>query len=321
MDKRKGGLDHLLAGEVACETLYTAISPGTELAAYRGAPSLRSGTGYPRLVGYCNAARVVAVGKGVSLYVPGDIVVSFASHRSHFVVPQAKLLAKVPKEVAANVACVVYLFHLGYQAIARGGVVAGHNVAILGLGALGLTSVAMAVLAGARVFAISDHGKPRQIAAAYGAEGCVRREGIAAPLSAMVGEVGVDVLVTTSNAWTDWRLALEVVRTGGVISVLGFPGRTEGPPSFNPLASDRFYFKQLTLAAVGTAPSADVEPKDLRFTEKRNLAYLFALMKASRLDASLIISAEYQWDCLRDAYEDLLARQESPVTYVLKWKD
>ena len=36
-------------GEILCETIVTAISPGTELAAWRGLPPLRPGVVYPRL--------------------------------------------------------------------------------------------------------------------------------------------------------------------------------------------------------------------------------------------------------------------------------
>lgn len=52
--------------ELLCETLVTAISPGTELAAYIGLPPLRSGLVYPRVQGYCNVARVRAAGSGIA---------------------------------------------------------------------------------------------------------------------------------------------------------------------------------------------------------------------------------------------------------------
>jgi threonine dehydrogenase-like Zn-dependent dehydrogenase len=314
-------LDRPSAREAACETLYTAISPGTELGAYGGLPALRPGTDYPRLVGYCNAARIVAVGSGVTNYQPGDVIISFTSHRSHFLIPEERIVAKVPPELDAKVACIAYLFHLGYQACSRGRVVAGHNVAILGLGALGLTSVCMAALAGARVFGISDHEKPRQIAQRYGAEATIGRPETVSTLPSMAGEAGIDVLVVTTNSWADFRLALDAVRAGGVISVLGFPGRTEGNPPFNPLASDRFYYKQLTLVSVGSAPSIAAEAKDLRFTEKRNMAYLLALMRSGRLDPRHIVSGEYRAERLREAYEDLVTRKQSAITYVLKWSD
>lgn len=314
-------IDCLGLQDVACETLYTAISPGTELAAYEGAPALRPGTAYPRYVGYCNAARVVAAGKEVTRLRTGDMVLTFSSHRSRFVVHEEKIVSTIPQHVSAREACVTYLFHLGYQACRRGGVVAGHNVAVLGLGALGLTSVAMSALAGARVFGISDHDAPRTLAIRYGAELALARRDVPHSLSSAVSEAGIDVLITTSNSWNDWLLGLETVRFGGVISVLGFPGRTEGAPGFNPLASDKFYYKQLTIVSVGAAPSLNAEAKDLRFTEKRNMAYLLNLEDTGRLDTSHIISSEYNWDRLNDAYEDLLARSGSPVTFVLKWNE
>ena len=52
----------------------TAISPGTELAAYVGLPPLRDGPAYPRLQGYCNVGRVLTVGERVRHLVPGQRV-------------------------------------------------------------------------------------------------------------------------------------------------------------------------------------------------------------------------------------------------------
>ena len=75
---------NLEENDILCESLVSVISPGTELAAYRGAPPLRPGVTYPRLVGYCNVARVLAKGVGVNNIELGDRVLTLQSHRSHF---------------------------------------------------------------------------------------------------------------------------------------------------------------------------------------------------------------------------------------------
>ena len=62
---------------------------------------------------------------------------------------------------------------------------------------------------------------------------------------------------------------------GGRISILGFPGRGEPLPDFNPLDPKWFYGKQLTLIGAGFSPRIECQPADLRFNLRRNLEYLF----------------------------------------------
>ena len=65
------------SNEIIAKTILSAISPGTELAAYMGQPPLRpSIQQYPRLLGYCNVARVVAVGRAVKDCRMGDSVLT-----------------------------------------------------------------------------------------------------------------------------------------------------------------------------------------------------------------------------------------------------
>lgn len=303
--------------EVLCETLVTAISPGTELAAYTGLPPLRAGVVYPRLQGYCNVARVLAVGGKVSGLNVGDRVLSFTSHCSHFVLPQADVLLRLPEVAKSEDVVCTYLFHLGYNAVLRSGVRAGSRVLVLGLGALGLTSVAMASLAGSIVVGLSDQSHPAQTALALGATAVHGRNDIDSLRSAL-GD-GADVLIATTNTWTDWQIALEVAAPLGTIAVLGFPGRGLPPGSFNPLDSQYFYVKQLRVEAVGLSPERPDNRGFARFNERDNLAFLAGQIIAGRLNAAALVSGEYPGPQIVQAYQDLLARKNSPITYLLRW--
>jgi threonine dehydrogenase-like Zn-dependent dehydrogenase len=305
------------ADEVAARTDWTVISPGTELAAYQGAPQLRVGAGYPRVVGYCNAATVTAVGAGVTGVQPGDRIVTFASHRSHFILPAEKVIATIPDALDSRRACSTYLFHLGYNALLKAKVAPGANVAVIGLGPLGLGAVTMARVAGAEVMAVSGQEGLRRLATGYGASAVVGRAGAEGPAAGF--EAGIDIVILTTNSWDDWMLALRLARPGGVISVLGFPGRTEGAPPFNPLPSELFYYKQLTVVAAGFSPQVDVAPKDIRFTEKRNMAYLLRLMAEGRIDPEPMIGPDRPSEELEAAYQDLLGAERPAVTYRLRW--
>lgn len=304
--------------EVLCETIVSVISPGTELAAFKGLPPLRPGIIYPRLLGYCNVARVLEVGPSVDGVQPGDRVLTFTSHRSAFVIAETEILYRLPETARAEDIACAYLFHLGYNAVLRGNVRAGSRVLVIGLGVLGLTTVAMAALAGARVFALSDHNGPATIALQMGAEAVFGRK----DLSSMTESIGpdlADLVVSTTNSWNDWQVALQVARQLGMVAVLGFPGRGEPQPLSNPLDSQYFYMKQLRIEAVGMSPERPDSRGFCRFNERANINYIANQIARGRLNPSLLVSNCYAGTNAHQAYLDLLARRSSPTTYLFKW--
>lgn len=313
---REEALEAPGAGEILCETIVTAISPGTELAAWRGDPPLRPGVVYPRLQGYCNVAEVLECGEGVEDFVPGDRVLTLQSHRSHFVAAADTVLYRLPESADADAVVAAYLFHLGYNAVLRSGVRAGHKVLVVGLGALGLTSVATAALAGAEVVALSGHNASAKVAAAFGGEPVPR--GGQTALAHFIGK-GADVVILTTNGWDDFELALHHAAQNGTIACLGFPGRTEPPGDFNPLASEHFYMKQLRIEAVGWSPLENDARGFARFNQRDNVAFLARAIEDRRLDPAPLLSGRYRGENIAQAYTDLEARKDDAITYLLDW--
>jgi threonine dehydrogenase-like Zn-dependent dehydrogenase len=297
-------LSRLASGDVAARTLFTAVSAGTELAAYRGDPPLRpTAAPYPRLVGYCNVAEVVAVGTGVARFKPGDQVLSGQSHRSAFICNESAIYVSLPAGLDPGAASVVYLFHLGYVSLQSAGLQSGQRVTVIGLGAVGLGTVACAHAMGITAGAISNQPASLALAREWGADALARGE--AAGLEA------ADCVVLTSCRWEDWRLALETVSSGGTIAVLGFPGRGQGLPDFNPLDSRWLYDKRLTIKSTGPAASDE----QLR----RNLAHLLELMRTHRLDAGPLISEMIPWRQLPKWYATMATERGDRLTAVLRW--
>lgn len=304
--------------ELLCETIVSAISPGTELAAWRGAPPLREGDPYPRVQGYCNVARVLATGRSVEGFAKGDCVLTLQSHRSHFVCQPAAIYLKLEPGMDPRRIAPAYLFHLGYNAVLRSGVRAGSRVVVIGLGVLGLTSVAMAALAGAQVFAVSQHKRARAIATdRYGARASHSRGELGAARTDLAG--GADQVILTSNSWEDYRLALDLAGQNGCVACLGFPGRETSPGDYNPLAADPFYTKQLRIEAVGASPLENDARGFNRFNLRDNLGFIARAIGDGALDPEPILSASYRAREIERAYADLAARKDGAVTYLLDW--
>ena len=306
-------------GDVLCETLVSVISPGTEVSAYIGMKPLRKGVNYPRLQGYCNVAKVVEIGSSVSNYSVGDRVLTFQSHRSHFLINENKILYKLTStDESEKIAC-SYLYHLGYNAVLRSNIRAGSRVLVVGLGVLGLTSVAMSSLAGATVVGLSNYEKPRKIAREFGACLSIDRNSIN-EIKSVFSEGLADVIIVTTNSWVDWKIALEMSASFGVIACLGFPGRDSSPDDFNPLDSEYFYMKQLRIGSVGFSPEVNDSRGFLRFNEKDNIQYIVNLINKQSLNPEKLISNIYNFSEIELAYENLIDRKKSPITHLLTWK-
>jgi threonine dehydrogenase-like Zn-dependent dehydrogenase len=300
--------------EIQVKTRYSAISPGTELAAFNGLAPLRHTVApYPRLVGYCNVGEITAVPDGLVSFAVGDIVLTHAAHRTNYGTTPGQILARVPRDADLPTSATTYLFHLGYAAALKGEIRPGHNVAVIGLGTLGLTTGSLAQRAGANVTGFSNHTDLDERTRAFGMQKIV---GKSEPNSD-----GFDVVITTSNRWDDWRLALSLARRGGTIVVLGFPGRGEPPPDFNPMGSQWFYDKQLTITACGHTPSADVEAIDLRFTLKRNCTFLLKEILDRRLPAAQLIDEVRPAAELAKIYTEFTIDRRQGRTVVLDWAD
>jgi threonine dehydrogenase-like Zn-dependent dehydrogenase len=174
----------------------------------------------------------------------------------------------------------------------------------------------MACIAGAEVTALTDQPTQALRAKELGAVSTISR---AQAESDAQSEARFDIVIGTTNTWRDWRTALRLAGQRGVVACLGFPGRGEAAPPFNPLDSQYFYMKQLRLEAVGLSPERSDTRGNLRYNERDNLAFLLKLIETGRLQPAKLISGRYSGLDIPKAYEDLSSRRQSPVTYLLEW--
>ncbi len=152
-----------------------------------------------------------------------------------------------------------------------------------------------------------------------GADGVLTRDALDTALETDGDSARFDVVISTVNGWDDWQRALAATARRGTIACLGFPGRGEEAPARNPLASEHFYDRQLTVKAVGMAPLANDARGHLRFNQADNIAFICRLIEKGALDARLLISGSFPAAEAETAYRKLVSRDGSPVTYLLEW--
>ena len=307
--------DHLQGDQVYVETEITALSTGTDLGNYLGkSTDIPGAPDYPRPVGYSNVGVVRAVGNGNARLRPGQRVFSMKPHQSAYIASTTELLVPIPEGVSPEQASLAYLAQLGMAAMRQARYEAGESVAVVGLGVIGLGTVALARAMGATVTAVANSPLRANVAKEVGAHSSYLGGDGPAPSDQ-------DLVILTANPWSAFRLSVEMVRYGGRISILGFPGRGEPPPDFNPLDPKWFYGKQLTLIGAGFSPRAECQPGEIRFNLRRNLEYLFSLMASGAVSFDPIITHRLPAERMQEAYE--LAKQHSKdlVAAVFDWRN
>ncbi len=307
----------------AAQTVLSCISPGTETAAYAALTPLRAGVDrFPRLMGYMNVARVSEAGEATSTC-PGDLVYTHKHHCSGFVGKDSDLLLKLRDEDLSLGIEVLYLYRLALNAVRRGNGQAGQDVLILGSGAIGLASADLAYALSMRAKILSDHDpvsdKCVELNIAHSSKSKAIDE-----LDNMTGRLeGIcDLVIVTSNTWTDWQVALRSVRFNGTIAVLGFPGRGLIEIPRNPLDSAFFYDRQITIVSCGFGQDQpmgaenEIAPPQ---TLQSDMAYLLELARAKRIRPKGLIGTMMAATDYPNALDTLIGSRDFAGTISLDW--
>src|SRR5579864_4301384 len=167
------------ANQILVATAVSAVSAGTELAVYTGThqwlkdPSLPDWK-FPFRPGYSAAGTVVAVGKDVTGWQPGDRVSYPGNHASAEVLTlghERGRLWKLPSGLDFEKAALACILRYGLGASIRAGITLGRSAAVLGLGMIGQASLRCLLAAGANpVIGIDSVAMRRRAALDAGAD-------------------------------------------------------------------------------------------------------------------------------------------------------
>src|SRR5260370_37536917 len=165
------------------------------------------------------------------------------------------------REVAPAQASLACLTQVGVAGLRQVQYEPGERVAVVGLGVIGLATCGIARLMGADVTAVANSTVRAEAALRVGAHRAV-----------VVGrdELPADmpVVILMANPWAAYLDSVRMAGMRGRISILGFPGRAERLPGFNPLAPEWSYGNQLALVGAGHAPRPECPPRALRSTAR-----------------------------------------------------
>ena len=141
------------AGMVLVKTLYSAISPGTEMLFYLGQipgnllvdKNLRGmdkTMAYPLKYGYALAGEVIALGSEVSQAWEGKRVFAFHPHESHFSAPIEELIP-IPDDISIENAVFLPNMETAVNFVMDGAPIIGEKAAVFGQGIVGLLTTSL----------------------------------------------------------------------------------------------------------------------------------------------------------------------------------
>lgn len=314
---------NLKPDEIWVETQITALKIGTDRGNYEGAERVPGAPDYPRWVGDSNLGVVRGVGSQVSRFRVGDRVLSRQPHMSEYVASQKDDIVKVPDAIHPEDAVFGWLYTLSADCYRKALFGPGENVAVVGLGVLGLGAVALGPLFGARVVGLGNSPIRLEMAKRMGAHAALMSDDpeLEVKLDAFTDGVGIDLVILTANPWPAYRTAVRVVRPNGRVAIVSLPGRGEPAMDFNPLAMEWFYAKGISLIAVsGEAGYLFPTPRD-RFESERACAHTLWLMAEGRLEPKRLITHRLHYTQMVEAYEMAFRREKAMLGVVFTWGD
>lgn len=205
-------------GQLLLKTLYSCVSPGTEIRCYHG---LQAGTaGRPFIPGYSTCAEVVATGAGCSLPVgtrvrsngteTADAIRMWGGHIAHQVVSESAVQV-VPEGVDPLDASIARLAAIAYRGVVLARPRSHERVAVIGLGPIGQFAARCHHLAGARVVGLDMDARRVDLLKGAGIEASVSQGSLREALAPFFPE-GADILVDATGYAPVMQEAVELVR-------------------------------------------------------------------------------------------------------------
>lgn len=233
----------LAATEVRVQTLYSGISAGTELTAYRGSnpylhkqwdnerrlfvPADSPSLAYPLTGwGYEEIGEVIEVGAAVTGVKVGDKIHGAWGHRTHHILDEPYAAPRIfPKSLDPILGIFSHLGSIAINGVLDANIHIGETVAVFGLGALGQIVAQLAKQSGARVIGVDMLDRRLALAQELSAVDVVINAGqgeVAEQIKALTSNRGVDVALEVTGATAALNEAVRSTAYSARVVAMGF---------------------------------------------------------------------------------------------------
>ncbi|QHE63285.1 zinc-binding dehydrogenase [Rossellomorea vietnamensis] len=304
------------------KTLYSTISPGTELTI------IENSTDKPITLGYSAMGVVEEVGSGITGVQKGDLVAVYGApyvqHSEYLLVPKT-LFAKVPPNVEAKEAALAGIGAIAIHALRIADLQFGETAVIVGLGLLGQMIAQIANAASYRVIAYDLHEeRSTMVKEQANIRSFSSMEEMKQAIAESTNGNGADAVLLCAGGKRSplTGQSLEWIRNKGKVVIVG-----DIEPDFprNLMFSKE---AQLLISRAGgpgrydkvyEAEAVDYPYGFVRWTEGRNIEEYIRLVSEKRIDVSSFIKEEVNFSDVTEAFEALLNKNSTTLTKVINF--
>lgn len=278
----------LQAGQVRLRTLYSGISAGTELTAYRGSnpylhkqwdadrrlfvPADSPSIQYPVVGwGYEEVGEVVEIGPEVAGVALGDVVFGTWGHRTHHVVDEEYARTRVlPKALEPILGIFSHIGSIALNGVHDASIRIGETVAVFGLGVPGQIVAQLARKSGARVIGVDRI--PQRLSKAQSAGAIdvaldARKGEVAETIRGLTANRGADVAIEVSGSPLALNEAIRSVAYSSKVVAMGFfQGEAKGL-----MLGEEFHHNRVNVVCSqigGVAPELNYRWSRLRLAQR-----------------------------------------------------
>jgi predicted dehydrogenase len=277
----------------------------------------------PEPLGYSSAGRVVTT--GTDEFEVGDRVAcagaGYAVHAEYVSVPK-NLCVKVPDGVGFREAAFTTVGSIAMHGVRNARVTVGENVAVIGLGLIGLLAVQILKAAGCRVIGIDIDPEKLLLAASLGADVVSNYDGLAGRMKAF-SPFGADAVIITAATRSNAPIeaAGRLVRDQGRVVVVGNVGMN--------VPRDTFYEKEAEVVVSRSYGPGRYDrnyeergidyPIYVRWTERRNMEAFLELVRQRKIDLDPLITHTFALDDAPEAYNLISTGKERYIGVLLEY--
>ncbi|MEJ5203349.1 MAG: zinc-binding alcohol dehydrogenase, partial [Anaerolineales bacterium] len=278
----------------------------------------------PLSLGYSSAGIIIKVGSDMEGFEPGMPVTcaggGYAVHAEYAVVPK-NLLVPLPPSVDFESAAFTTLGAIALHGFRLAAPQLGENIAVIGLGLLGLLTVGIARAAGCAVFGTDINPERVSLAQSMGAVAAHTSEALSSGQSFTNGQ-GFDAILICADTPSNEpiELAGQLARDRAQVVVIGAVGLK--------VPRKVYYDKELQLKVSRSyGPGrydTNYEEKGLdypigyvRWTERRNMAEFVNLLASGQLNVQPLITHRFPIERAAEAYELITGKRKQPFLGIL----
>ena len=305
------------------KTVVSLISTGTELACFRGEfdkdTNWADWVKYPFRPGYSTVGEIVEVGKDISDFKIGDMLILSQPHSQYHIIDLVKgadghSIVRLPDGISPEQATCLTMADIAAAGVRRAKIEYGERVVVVGAGPVGQMTAQLSLVSGAlKVIVIDTVQKRLDSAKAYGATDILKMTSSQAieELKELLDGDKPEVVFDVTGHHSVLADCCKMVKNYGRVVLLGDstqPSKQGIGPAL---------FKSVSILGIHGMKYYDIE--SLPWSAERHKKILFELLLQKRLKTDHLISHRFSPDEAGKLYPKLLTNREFSMNVVLDW--